>query len=136
MKLLAQQMATLTDNQSTILRSIRQKIDETLQTPETRLLGILVLMGPWLVRFDICTIRKADVYRIKGNNQILVVVDFLKCLDYAGLLADSPGKGLVGDGVTQAHAFFIDIRQMIFVEGRWVISFESDITVKFPSLSC
>jgi hypothetical protein len=49
--------------------------------------------------------------------EILSVVDLLESFDDFRLLAHGPGKGLVGDGVSQAHALLVDIGKVIFVNG-------------------
>jgi hypothetical protein len=117
MELLAQQMRPLAYNQATILRPIRKQVDQTLQTPESRLLRVLILMWPGLVWLNVLAIRETDTNGIKGHNEILSVVDLLESFDDFRLLAHGPGKGLVGDGVSQAHALLVDIGKVIFVNG-------------------
>lgn len=51
---------------------------------------------------------KAEVDRVKGDNKVFVVVDFLECGDHAWLAADVPDELLVGYTVVHAHAFLVD----------------------------
>jgi hypothetical protein len=92
MEFLTQQVSTLADYQSTVLWSVRKQIDKTLQATESRLLGILVLVGPGRVGLDILPVGESDVDGIEGYNYVLCIIDLLESLNYAWLLADGPSE--------------------------------------------
>jgi hypothetical protein len=48
-ELFGQKMATRANDESAIIGAVRKQVHKPLKTPEVRLGGILVLMGPWLV---------------------------------------------------------------------------------------
>lgn len=52
-KLLRNEMAALADNQTAIVRAVGQQVDETLETSESWLSRVLILMGPWLILGDV-----------------------------------------------------------------------------------
>lgn len=91
-------------------------------------------MRPGLVGLDVFAVGETDADRVKGDDQVLGTVDLFKCLDDLGLLTHTPGEGFVGDGVAQTHALFVDVGEMILVNGGWVISFEAQTAVVFEVL--
>ena len=125
MELLTQQMRPFTDDQAPVVRPVRQQIDQTLQTPEPGILGILVLMRPGLVRLDVCSVGEPDIDRVKRDDQVGRVVDLFKGCDHARLLTHRPGEGFMGDRVAQTHALLVDIGQVVFVNGRRVVPVEA-----------
>lgn len=117
MELITEEVCALADYESSILGAIGKHVDETLHDSEPRLLGVLILVRPGLVWGQIGAVGEAKVDGIKGNNEILVVVDLLENLDDAGLSSDLPGKVLVTDAVVDAHPLLINDRKMVFVNG-------------------
>lgn len=115
MELLTQQMRPLAYNQATILRPIRKQVDQTLQATESRLLRVLILMGPGLVWLNILAVGETDTNGVERHNKVRGIIDLLESLDDLGLLAHAPGEGFVGDGVSQAHTLFVDVGKMVFV---------------------
>jgi hypothetical protein len=125
MELLTQKMRPFTDDQTSVVRPVRQQIDQTLQTPEPGFLGILILMRPGLVWLDVCPVWEPDIDRVKGDDQVGRIIDLFKGCDHARLLAHRPGKGFMGDRVAETHALLVDIGQVVFVDGRWVVPVET-----------
>jgi hypothetical protein len=61
LELLAQQVASFTNNQTTIIRAIGKKIDKPLKASEAWLLRVLILVSPRLVRRNIGAIWEGEV---------------------------------------------------------------------------
>jgi hypothetical protein len=61
-------------------------------------------MWPGRIGDDVCAAGKAEVYGVKGNDQIVAIVHFLEGADYAGLASDAPDGVLVCEAVVHAHA--------------------------------
>lgn len=98
-ELLAQQMCAVTRNQSPIILSARQQIHKSLQTVETRLDGVLILMRSRLIGRKVAAVMELDVHSVEGGDEIGSGVDFLEG-GYDGWLgADVPDKFLVGDAI-------------------------------------
>jgi hypothetical protein len=88
-------VSALADDQSTILRTVGQKVDKALEAAEARLLRILILVGPWLVRLEIFAVGEGDVDGVKADDEVLSVVDLLESANDTRLLANIPGPRLV-----------------------------------------
>ena len=95
MELLGEQVSALADDQSTILRTVGQKVDKALEAAEARLLRILILVGPWLVRLEIFAVGEGDVDGVKADDEVLSVVDLLESANDTRLLANIPSPRLV-----------------------------------------
>jgi hypothetical protein len=48
-------MSALADDETTVLRSVGQKVHQALQAAETRLKGVLILVRPGNVLGNVCT---------------------------------------------------------------------------------
>ena len=88
-------MSALADDQSTVLRTIGQKVDKTLEAAEARLQRILILVGPWLVGLEIFAVGERDVDAVEADDEILSVVDLLESANDTRLLANAPSPRLV-----------------------------------------
>lgn len=86
--------AYFADDQTTVVVPIGEEIDETLQTAEAGLLGVLVLVRPGGVALEVVP-GERQVHAVERNDQVLRIVHLGERVDYAGLLTDTPGKGLV-----------------------------------------
>jgi len=95
-ELLGKQVGALADDQSTILWTVGQKVDKTLEAAEARLCGILILVGPRLVCLEIFAVGEGQIYSVEGDYKVLGVVDLLESAYDTRLLSDSPGPRLVG----------------------------------------
>lgn len=65
---------------------------------------------------------------IKGNNEVLVVVDFLECLNYTRFGANIPSKSLMCDSILQTHALLINHRKLILVNSLGVLAVIAKVT--------
>jgi hypothetical protein len=92
--------AYFANDETTVLVPIREKVDETLQAAEAGLLGVLVLMRPGGVAFEVVP-RKCQIHTVKRNDQVLRVVHLSKSVNHTGLLTDAPGKRLVRNTVSE-----------------------------------
>lgn len=129
MESLAQQMCTLADNQATIVRSVRQQVDQALQTSESVLSGVLVLMGPGLVWWQIGPSGETEVYCVERHDQIIGTKDSLEDRQNARLGSDLPNEILVCDGVIEAHALVVDFGEVLGLPGATVIAVVTKTTV-------
>lgn len=93
--------AYFADDEAAVVVPIGEEVDETLQAAEARLLGVLVLVRPGCVAFEVVP-RKRQVHPVKGNNQVLRVVHLCKSVNHTGLLTDTPGEGLVRNAISVA----------------------------------
>ena len=87
----------------------------------------MVLMGPWLVWWEVFAIRETKVDRVKGHNQIFVLIDLLESTHDARLCANFPDEILVADPIVRAHSFFVDDWEMVFVDGRGIVAIISKL---------
>jgi hypothetical protein len=122
-------MCSLADNQATIVRSVRQQVDQALQTSESILGGVLILMRPRLVWWQIGSSSKTEVYCIERYDQVVSTKDGLKDGQNARLGADLPDEVLVCDGVIEAHALVVDLWEVLGLPGATVIAVVSKTTV-------
>ncbi|KAI6776498.1 hypothetical protein HG530_000443 [Fusarium avenaceum] len=67
-EVLAKEMCALADNQAAIIVAVREDVDETLQTAETRLQRVLVLMRPGLVGLDVFATWEGSVDGVEGHD--------------------------------------------------------------------
>lgn len=95
--------AYLADDQTTVFVSIRKKVDETLQAAEARLFGVLILMRPGGVGFEVVP-GKRQVHPVERNDQVVRVVHLGEGVNHTGLLADVPGEGLVRNTISVGGA--------------------------------
>ena len=95
MEFLGEKVSALADDQSTVLRTIGQKVDKTLEAAEARLQRILILVGPWLVGLEIFAVGERDVDAVEADDEILSVVDLLESANDTRLLANAPSPRLV-----------------------------------------
>lgn len=121
-ELCTQAVRALADDETAIIGTAGVEVDEALKTAESRLLGVLILVGPGLVLGKIGAIREAVVNDIERNKEVLSAVDLFESTDYAGFTADIPDKVFMAGPVGQQHALFIDDRQLVGVNGRWIVS--------------
>lgn len=89
----------LADNETTIVVAVGQKVDETLQAAEARLLGVLVLVRPGGVALEVAP-GIGEVHAVKRNDQVLRVVHLGKRIDHTGLLTDAPGERFVSNTIS------------------------------------
>lgn len=68
-------MPPLHDHQTTIIRSARVQVDQTLQTPKPREFRVLVLMRPTFVRGGVTTVWPLDVDNVEGTDDVFGVVN-------------------------------------------------------------
>jgi hypothetical protein len=94
-KFLGEQVSALADDQSTILRTVGQKVDKTLEAAEARLCGILILVGPRLVCLEIFAVGERKVDCVEANDEVFGIVDFLESAYDTRLLTNSPCPRLV-----------------------------------------
>lgn len=135
MEFLRQQMSTLADNQTAIFGAVRKQIHQALQTPETRLLGVLILVWPGFIGLDVGAIGKADVHGVERDDQVLGAVDLLECLDHLGLLPHGPGERFVRDGISETHSLLVDVGKVVLVDSGRVISLETEVAFVRVSVS-
>ncbi len=64
----------------------------------------------------------ALVDSIKRNDQVLVLLHFLKGVNDALFTADSPNKVLVTCRVVHQHALLVNHREFVRVYSRWIIA--------------
>jgi hypothetical protein len=126
---LAQQVCSLADNQATIVGSVRQQVDQALQTSESILGGVLILVRPRLVWWQICSSSETEVYCVERHDQVISTKDGLEDGEDARFGADLPDKILVCDGVIEAHAFVVDLGEVLGLPGATVIAVVSKTTV-------
>ena len=88
-------MSALADNQSTVLGTVWQKVDKTLEAAEARLLRILILVGPWLVGLEIFAVGEGEVDCVEADDEVLSGVDLLESANDTRLLANAPSPRLV-----------------------------------------
>lgn len=141
---LGQKMAASADNQSTVICSIWQQVHKTLQTPESWLRWVLILMRPWRIWRNVFAagnsmlvldriqvlwdlLWKTEVDSIERYDEILGVIDLLKGTDYAWLTSNCPSEILVSDGILQAHALLIDPWEVVFVDSREIIPVKAKV---------
>jgi len=94
-ELLGEQVGALADDQSTILRTVGQKVDKTLEAAEARLLGVLILVGPRLVGLEIFAVGEGEVDCVEADDEVFSGVDLLESANDTGLLANIPCPRLV-----------------------------------------
>ena len=94
--------AYLANDETAVVIPIGEEVDETLQAAEAGLLGVLVLMRPGGVAFEVVP-GKRQIHPVKGNDQVLRVVHLCKSVNHAGFLADTPGEGLVRNAIPVAE---------------------------------
>lgn len=128
-ELLTEKMCTLANDQTTVFITVREDIDQALETAEAGVLGVLVLMGPGLVDLDVFAVGERGVDGVEGDNKVFGVVDALEGLDDAGFLADGPGEGFMGDAVACDHAFFGDDGEGLCLDGAGVVALEAHASV-------
>lgn len=121
-ELRAQVVGALAYNETAIIGATGVEVDEALETAESRLLGVLILVGPGFVFGKVGAIREAVVNDIERNKEVLSAVDLLEGTDYAGFTADIPDKVFMAGSVGHQHALFIDHRQLVGMNGRWIVS--------------
>lgn len=90
MELLGKQMSTLTNDQTAVVRPVRKEINQALEAAEPWLRGVLILVWPWLVRFELLAVGKGEVDCVETDDQILGGVYFLESAYDARLLSDCP----------------------------------------------
>jgi hypothetical protein len=56
-ELLGDSVSALADDETAVLGTVRQKIDQALQAAETRLKGVLILVRPGNILGNVCTAR-------------------------------------------------------------------------------
>ena len=88
-------MSALADNQSTVLGTVGQKVDKTLEAAEARLFGVLILVGPRLVGLEIFAIGERDIDAVETDDEVLSAVNLLESANDTGLLANAPSPRLV-----------------------------------------
>ena len=94
-ELLGEQVGALADDQSTILRTVGQKVDKTMEAAEARLLGVLILVGPRLVGLEIFAVGDGEVDCVEADDEVFSGVDLLESANDTGLLANIPCPRLV-----------------------------------------
>ena len=95
MEFLGEEVSALADNQSTVLGTVGQKVDKTLEAAEARLQRILILVGPWLVGLEIFAIGERDIDAVETDDEVLSAVNLLESANDTGLLANTPSPRLV-----------------------------------------
>ena len=95
MEFLGEEVSALADNQSTVLGTVGQKVDKTLEAAEARLQRILILVGPWLVGLEIFAVGERDVDAVEADDKVLSAVNLLERANDTGLLANAPSPRLV-----------------------------------------
>jgi len=88
-------VSALADDQSTVLRTVGQKVDKTLEAAEARLQRILILVGPWLVGLEIFAVGEGDIDAVEADDEVLGVVNLLESANDTRLLANTPSPRLV-----------------------------------------
>ena len=67
MKLLAEEMGTLADDEAAVIWSVRKKVNQALEATESRNLGVLVLVRPRAIGRKIFTVDKAVVHSVERD---------------------------------------------------------------------
>lgn len=88
-------MCAFADDQSAVLRSVRQKVDKALEAAEAWLCGILILMGPRLVCREFLAVGEGKVDCVEADDKIFGIVNLLESSDDTRLLTNSPCPLLV-----------------------------------------
>ena len=125
MELLAQFVTSPAYDQSSVIGSVGEQVDETLETAESWFCGILVLVRPRAVGFQVFAAGEADIDGVKRDDKVLSVVHLLESINNPCFRTDRPGKGLVRHTIAVAHALLADYGKVVFVDGRGVIAFET-----------
>jgi hypothetical protein len=68
---------------------------------------------------------KAHIYSIKRDDQVFCIIDLFECFIHAWLATDGPCEVLVCHSVLQAHSLLGDVRELVLVDGRWVLAIET-----------
>ncbi len=89
-------MTALEHHQAAIVVAIRKQVDETLNAPEARAFGVLVLVSPRLELLVLLVepAGKRDVNGVEGDEQIIGAEDLFEGANDARLGADPPRKAL------------------------------------------
>jgi len=88
-------VSALADDQSTILGTVGQKVDKTLEAAEARLCGILILVSPRLVGLEVFAVGEREVDCVEDDDKVLSGVDLLESANDTMLLANIPSPRLV-----------------------------------------
>jgi hypothetical protein len=94
-ELLGEKVSALADDQSTVLGTVGQKVDKALEAAEARLLGVLILVGPRLVRLEIFAVGEGEIDSVEADDEVLSGVDLLESANDTRLLANIPSPRLV-----------------------------------------
>ncbi|KAI6759949.1 hypothetical protein HG531_013522 [Fusarium graminearum] len=123
------EVGALADDETAILVSVGEDVDETLQAAETRLERILILVGPGLVELHVFAVGEGSVDGVKRDDEILCVVDLLKGFDNAWFLTDAPGEALMSNTIADDHALFSDYGQSLILNSARIIALKAHTTV-------
>lgn len=119
--LLADLVATLQDEETTILRTVGQEVDETLNATQTSTLRILILVRPGTVGGKILTVGKRYVDGIERADQILSVIEFFENINDSWFRADAPCERFVSSTVCLNKTLLVNNREALFANSRGVI---------------
>lgn len=115
-------MRATTDDETAVIRTVWEEIDQPLQTSKSALGGILVLMRPWLVGRQILASSEAEVDSVEGDDQIFGVEDGFEDGQNTRFSADLPGEIFMGYGVVEAHSLVVDFREMLVLPCAAVVA--------------
>lgn len=110
MELGGQTVTASANNKTTIIRTTRIQINKALKTSEARLRGILILMWPWFVLWQVLSVGKPHVYNIERYDQIGIIINLLERFNDTRLAPNIPDPLLMSNTVVKNHPFFIDNR--------------------------
>jgi hypothetical protein len=68
---------------------------------------------------------KLEVDCVKGDDQVLVVVDLLKSTDHTRLTPNAPNKVFVRKAVMKTHSLLVNQRQIVLVDSGEVVAVEA-----------
>ena len=120
--LLADLVAALQDQKTTVLGAVGQEVDKALDAAQTATLGVLILVRPCAVSRQILAVGERDVDGIEGADKIGVLVEVGKCVDDCGLGADSPCERFVRSTVCLKETLLVDDGKALFTDGRRVVA--------------
>lgn len=108
-ELLADEVATLENNETAVVGSIGKDVDQTLQAAEAVFRGVLVLVRPRRVGCQVFATSQAKIDGVKGDNEVVGLQPLFECSDDTRLRSDFPDKVFVSDGVVEAHTLVVDL---------------------------
>jgi hypothetical protein len=132
--LLADLVATLQDQKTAVLGTVRHEVDKALDAAQTATLGVLILVRPCAVGRQILAVGERDIDGIEGADKIGVLVEVGKCVDDGGLGADSPCERFVSSAVCLEETLLMDDGKALFADGRRVVALVAESETLEPVL--